>query len=102
MAGLLHTLSLVVAPVTWIVVEAGGVTNETSSLLQNAQVERLVHLGWNEGMPHHPEDQAKVETRMRIEGLRCVMCEGIGIDCLCNFTLSFHEKHGLLSQASSM
>ena len=88
MAGLLHTLSLVLAPVTWIVVEAGGVTNETSSLLQNAQVERVVHLGWNEGMPYDPEEQAKVETRMRIEGLRCVMCGEFIIDCLHNFIIT--------------
>jgi hypothetical protein len=72
LAALMHTLSLVPGPVTWIVIEAGGVTNETASLLTQAHVHRLLHLGFGESMTPGLEEQPLLETRLRIEGLRCV------------------------------
>jgi galactosylgalactosylxylosylprotein 3-beta-glucuronosyltransferase 2 len=79
-AGLLHTLSLVPGPVIWIVIEAGGVTNETASLLTQARVHRLVHLGLEKEStittPGNSEEQElQLETRLRIEGLRFVHSE---------------------------
>jgi hypothetical protein len=70
LTGLMHTLSLVPGPVTWIVIEAGGVTNETASLLTQAHVHRLLHLGFGESMTPGLEEQPLLETRLRIEGLR--------------------------------
>jgi len=81
-AGLLHTLSLVPGPVIWIVIEAGGVTNETASLLTQARVHRLVHLGLEKestittpGNSEEEEQELQLETRLRIEGLRFVHSE---------------------------
>jgi hypothetical protein len=81
-AGLLHTLSLVPGPVIWIVIEAGGVTNETASLLTQARVHRLVHLGLEKestittpGNSEEEEWELQLETRLRIEGLRYVHSE---------------------------
>jgi galactosylgalactosylxylosylprotein 3-beta-glucuronosyltransferase 2 len=70
LAALMHTLSLVPGPVTWIVIEAGGVTNETAYLLTQAHVHRLLHLGFGESMTPGFEEQPLLETRLRIEGLR--------------------------------
>ncbi len=81
-AGLLHTLSLVPGPVIWIVIEAGGVTNETASLLTQARVHRLVHLGLEKestittpGNSEEEEQELQLETRLRIKGLRFVHSE---------------------------
>lgn len=69
-AGLMHTLSLVRGPVTWIVIEAGGVSNETASLLKQSQVHKLLHLGSPKPMPSILEDRGVMEAHLRVEGLR--------------------------------
>jgi hypothetical protein len=71
-AGLLHTLSLVPVHVTWIVMEAGGVTNETAYFLSKARVHRLLHLGFGDAMPAGLKEQGQLEAHMRVEGLRYV------------------------------
>lgn len=69
-AGLIHTLSQVRGPVTWIVIEAGGVTEETAALLKQAKVHQLVHLrGIRERVPHSLQDRGILESHLRIEGL---------------------------------
>ncbi len=69
-AGLLHTLSLVPVHVTWIVMEAGGVTNETAYFLSKARVHRLLHLGFGDAMPAGLKERGQLEAHMRVEGLR--------------------------------
>ncbi|KAK1359898.1 Glycosyltransferase [Heracleum sosnowskyi] len=69
--GLMHSLMNVPFEVTWIVVEAGGPTNETSSLLFKSGLSNM-HIGFDEKMPNSWEDRHKMEARMRIHGLRVV------------------------------
>lgn len=66
----MRTLSLIREPVIWIVVEAGGVSNDTAALLSKAQVHKVVHLGFEKSMPPGLEDQSVTESHLRIEGLR--------------------------------
>lgn len=55
---------------TWIVVEAGGVSNDTAALLSKAEVHSVVHLGFEKTMPPGLEDQSVMESHLRIAGLR--------------------------------
>ncbi|KAG0559750.1 hypothetical protein M758_10G121900 [Ceratodon purpureus] len=72
LTGLLHTLSLVRGPVTWIVIEAGGASAETAALLSQARVDKLVHLGASEQLPQSFKGRRILESHLRIEGLRYV------------------------------
>eukprot|EP00252_Welwitschia_mirabilis_P009979 TRINITY_DN22984_c0_g1_i1.p1 TRINITY_DN22984_c0_g1~~TRINITY_DN22984_c0_g1_i1.p1 ORF type:complete len:524 (+),score=64.25 TRINITY_DN22984_c0_g1_i1:248-1819(+) len=79
LTGLMHTLMLVPGKVVWIVVEAGGVSNETSRLVSSSGVE-VIHVGFGQRMPVSWEGRHRMEARMRIEGLRIVrerMLDGI-------------------------
>uniref|UniRef100_A0A0D6R8M4 Glycosyltransferases n=1 Tax=Araucaria cunninghamii TaxID=56994 RepID=A0A0D6R8M4_ARACU len=71
LTGLMHTLMLVPGKVVWIVVEAGGVSNETSALLHKTGLD-VIHVGFNERMPVSWEDRHRMEVRMRVQGLRVV------------------------------
>jgi len=66
----MHTLSLVRGPVTWIVIEAGGVSNDTAELLAQARVHKVVHLGYPRLMPVAFEARWILESHLRVEGLR--------------------------------
>lgn len=67
--GLMHSLMNVPYEVIWIVVEAGGTTNETSLLLAKSGLSNM-HIGFDEKMPTSWEDRHKMEAKMRIHGLR--------------------------------
>ncbi|KAF3775197.1 putative beta-1-4-xylosyltransferase [Nymphaea thermarum] len=71
LTGLMHTLMLVPGDLTWIVVEAGGVSNETASLISASGLD-MVHVGFNEQMPIYWEGRHLMEARMRLHGLRIV------------------------------
>lgn len=72
LTGLMHTLSLVRGLVTWVVVEAGGISKETAELLAQARVHSVVHLGYPNPMPVGFEARWVMESHMRVEGLRFV------------------------------
>lgn len=69
LTGLIHSLMLVPYDIIWIVVEAGGTSNETANLLANSGL-RTVHIGFEEKMPTSWEDRHRVEARMRLRALR--------------------------------
>ena len=69
LTGVMHSLMNVPYEVTWIVVEAGGVTNETAALIQKSGV-RTIHIGFDQRMPATWADRQRVEDLMRIQALR--------------------------------
>ncbi|RID77230.1 hypothetical protein BRARA_A00158 [Brassica rapa] len=69
--GVMHSLMLVPYDVVWIVVEAGGVSNETASIVAKSGV-RVIHVGFDQRMPNTWEDRGKVEVLMRLRALRVV------------------------------
>jgi len=69
LTGVMHSLMLVPYDLTWIVVEAGGVTNETASIIGKSGL-RIIHVGFNQKMPSLWEDRHKVESLMRLHALR--------------------------------
>ncbi|MCO5594305.1 hypothetical protein L7F22_048334 [Adiantum nelumboides] len=71
LTGLIHTLRVVPFPLTWIVIEAGGVSHETAALLSNSQVS-FHHLGLPEAMPVPIKERHQMEARLRMEGLRFI------------------------------
>ncbi|KAJ0989485.1 hypothetical protein J5N97_007841 [Dioscorea zingiberensis] len=71
LTGLMHSLMLVPYDLTWIVVEAGGVSNETASLLAKSKLQ-ILHIPFPERMPVEWSDRHKMEARMRLHGLRIV------------------------------
>jgi len=71
LSGVMHSLMNVGYDVVWVVVEAGGTTNETASLLAKSGLKN-VHVGFDEGMPSSWEERLRVEDRMRIRALRVV------------------------------
>ncbi|KAJ0704110.1 putative 1,4-beta-D-xylan synthase [Helianthus annuus] len=75
LTGLMHTLMNLPYDVVWIVVEAGGVTNETAVLLERAKANSNVwvkHIGFDKKMPMFWNDRHKVESEMRLQALRVV------------------------------
>ncbi|KAF5769685.1 putative 1,4-beta-D-xylan synthase [Helianthus annuus] len=71
----MHTLMNLPYDVVWIVVEAGGVTNETAVLLERAKANlnvRVKHIGFDKKMPMFWNDRHKVESEMRLQALRVV------------------------------
>ncbi|CAH8344913.1 unnamed protein product [Eruca vesicaria subsp. sativa] len=69
--GVMHSLMLVPYDVVWIVVEAGGVTNETGAIIAKSGL-KTIHVGFNQRMPNTWEDRGKVEVLMRLQALRVV------------------------------
>lgn len=69
LGSLVHTLSNVPDPLTWIVVEAGGASNETAELLAKSGLE-FVHLQSSKLLPRTLEEQVALETALRLEALR--------------------------------
>ncbi|KAG6774039.1 hypothetical protein POTOM_021388 [Populus tomentosa] len=70
---------LVPYDVVWIVVEAGGATNETASIIAKSSIKTL-HIGFTQKMPNSWEGRHKLETKMRLRALRVVreeMMDGI-------------------------
>ncbi|KAK5843578.1 beta-1,4-xylosyltransferase IRX14 [Gossypium arboreum] len=71
LTGVMHSLMLVPYDLVWIVVEAGGVSNETASLIAKSGL-RTIHVGFNQRMPNSWDGRHKLETKMRLRGLRIV------------------------------
>ncbi|KAJ7536372.1 hypothetical protein O6H91_12G066400 [Diphasiastrum complanatum] len=71
LTGLMHTLMSVPGPLTWIVVEAGGVSNETASLLARSGLE-CFHLSVDQSMPAAWSQREPMESLMRVTALRFV------------------------------
>ncbi|CAK9134996.1 unnamed protein product [Ilex paraguariensis] len=71
LTGVMHSLMNVPYDLIWIVVEAGGKTNETASLLAKSGL-RTIHIGFNQKMPVFWEDRHKMESKMRLSALRVV------------------------------
>ncbi|ONK60463.1 uncharacterized protein A4U43_C08F18740 [Asparagus officinalis] len=73
LTGLMHSLMLVPFDFTWLVVEAGGVSNETASILDRSHL-NYVHVPFDEGkkMPMEWGERRKMEARMRLHALRVV------------------------------
>ncbi|KAJ0457722.1 putative 1,4-beta-D-xylan synthase [Helianthus annuus] len=75
MTGLMHTLMNLPYDVVWIVVEAGGVTNETAALLAKTMANSKVqvkHVGFEKRMPVFWEARHEMESQMRLRALRVV------------------------------
>ncbi|KAF8410107.1 hypothetical protein HHK36_002629 [Tetracentron sinense] len=71
LTGLIHSLMLVPYDLVWIVVEAGGTSNETADLLAKSGL-RTIHIGFDNRMPIAWEDRHRMEARMRLHALRIV------------------------------
>lgn len=71
LTGLMHTLMLVPGKVVWIVIEAGGASNETATLVGRTGL-NVIHIGFDEKMPVSWEERHQMEVRMRVQGLRVV------------------------------
>ena len=69
LTGVMHSLMNVPYDLVWIVVEAGGTTNETASLLAKSGLQ-VIHIGIEEKMPISWEDRHRIEARMRLQALR--------------------------------
>lgn len=69
LTGVMHSLMLVPYDVVWIVVEAGGVSNETASIIAKSGV-KTIHVGLNQRMPNSWERRHKLEAKMRLHALR--------------------------------
>ncbi|KAL2348368.1 hypothetical protein Fmac_002368 [Flemingia macrophylla] len=74
LTGVMHALMLVPYDLVWIVVEAGGVTNETASIIAKSGL-RTIHVGFSQRMPNSWEARHKLESRMRLHALRIVSKE---------------------------
>ncbi|XP_050206545.1 beta-1,4-xylosyltransferase IRX14 [Mercurialis annua] len=71
LTGVMHSLMLVPYDVVWIVVEAGGVSNETASIIDKSGL-RIVHVGFKERVPTTWSGRFKLEAKMRLHALRVV------------------------------
>ncbi|PSS21264.1 Beta-1,4-xylosyltransferase [Actinidia chinensis var. chinensis] len=71
LTGVMHSLMNVPYDLVWIVVEAGGTTNETASLLAKSGLQ-VIHIGIEEKMPISWENRHRIEARMRLQALRVV------------------------------
>jgi hypothetical protein len=71
LTGVMHSLMNVPYDLVWIVVEAGGATNETASVLAKSGL-RIMHIGFEEKMKLLWRDRHQMESRMRLRGLRVV------------------------------
>ncbi|OAY35506.1 beta-1,4-xylosyltransferase IRX14 [Manihot esculenta] len=71
LTGVMHSLMLVPYDVVWIVVEAGGVSNETAAIIAKSGL-KTIHIGFKQKMPNSWEGRHKLEAKMRIRALRVV------------------------------
>lgn len=71
LTGVMHSLMLVPYDVVWIVVEAGGVTNETASIISKSGL-NIVHIGFDQRMPNTWDGRHRLEARMRLQALRYI------------------------------
>ena len=70
LTGVMHSLMLVPYDVVWIVMEAGGVTNETASIVAKSGL-RTIHVGFSHPMmPNSWDARHKLEVLMRLHALR--------------------------------
>ncbi|KAI3521040.1 hypothetical protein L1887_10498 [Cichorium endivia] len=74
LTGLMHTLMNLPYEVVWIVVEAGGATNETAALLAKSKLQ-IKHIGFEKKMPIFWNARHKLESEMRLQALRVVRDE---------------------------
>ncbi|GKC54510.1 probable beta-1,4-xylosyltransferase IRX14 [Tanacetum coccineum] len=73
LTGLMHTLMNVQYDIVWIVVEAGGVSNETEGLLAKAKGRlglQVKHIGFQKKMPVFWSGRHELESEMRLHALR--------------------------------
>ncbi|KAG5535576.1 hypothetical protein RHGRI_023370 [Rhododendron griersonianum] len=68
LTGVMHSLMNVPYDLTWIVVEAGGTTNETAWLVARSEL-RVVHVGFEEEMPVSWDDRHRVVRELKLEGI---------------------------------
>ncbi|CAI9766844.1 unnamed protein product [Fraxinus pennsylvanica] len=71
LTGIMHTLMNVPYDLIWIVVEVGGATNETASLISKSGL-KIFHIGYNVKIPILWDDRHKLEVQMRLHALRVV------------------------------
>ncbi|XVF15507.1 hypothetical protein REPUB_Repub09cG0159800 [Reevesia pubescens] len=71
LTGVMHSLMLVPYDLVWIVVEAGGVSNETASLIAKSGL-KTIHVGFNQRMPNSWDERNKLESKMRLRALRII------------------------------
>lgn len=71
LTGVMHSLMNVPYDLVWIIVEAGGITNETASLVAKSGL-RVMHVGFEEKMPVLWVNRHRVEVQMRMRALRVV------------------------------
>ncbi|KAI3462732.1 hypothetical protein Pfo_030920 [Paulownia fortunei] len=71
LTGVMHSLMNVPYDLIWIVVEAGGATNETASLISKSGL-KTIHIGFEGKMPVLWEGRHKLESKMRLHALRVV------------------------------
>ncbi|XP_065846952.1 probable beta-1,4-xylosyltransferase IRX14H [Euphorbia lathyris] len=71
LTGVMHSLLLVLYDLIWIVVEAGGITNETMSIITKSAL-KTIHIGFKERMSNSWEGGHKLEAKMRLAALRVV------------------------------
>lgn len=69
LTGVMHSLMNAPHEVLWIVVEAGGVRNETADLIQKSGIQ-TIHIGFDQKMPVTWADRQRVEDLMRLQALR--------------------------------
>uniref|UniRef100_A0A2P2IWX9 Glycosyltransferases n=2 Tax=Rhizophora mucronata TaxID=61149 RepID=A0A2P2IWX9_RHIMU len=69
--GVMHSLMVVPYDIVWIVVEAGGVSNETASIIAKSGV-KTIHIGFGQKMPNSWEGRNALEAKMRLHALRVV------------------------------
>ncbi|XP_076900510.1 beta-1,4-xylosyltransferase IRX14-like [Bidens hawaiensis] len=75
LTGLMHTLMNLPYDVVWIVVEAGGATNETMVLLERTKSKanlQVKHVGFEKNMSSFWNARHKLESEMRLQALRVV------------------------------
>lgn len=72
LTGVMHSLMNVPYEVVWIVVEAGGPTNETATLIAKSRL-RTIHIGFGRSMPVTWAERHRVEDLMRVQALRLVV-----------------------------
>nr|GEY04449.1 probable beta-1,4-xylosyltransferase IRX14 [Tanacetum cinerariifolium] len=74
LTALMHTVMNLNYEVVWIVVEAGGVSNETAALLHKVEKSKVKvkHVGFERKMPIFWEARHKMESQMRLQALRVV------------------------------
>ncbi|KAL9265195.1 putative beta-1,4-xylosyltransferase IRX14H [Drosera capensis] len=70
--GVMHSLMNSPYDVVWIVVEAGGVSNETKALIEKSGIKSVIHVGFKGSMPGVWEERRKMEDRMRMQALRVI------------------------------